>query len=321
MIYPTRRQLAAIGLALAVTVSAAHAAEDDAVIGVTGAAGQLGGLVVDELLARIPAERIVAIARTPDERSDALAAKGVTVRFADYDAPDAVQAALEGVDHLLLVSSGGANRVAQHSNVIEAAKAQGVRFMAYTSFLHATTSPMSIRNDHVATEELLAASGLNHAVLRNSIYAENLARDTASALQAGEIAGAYGDGRLAHATRRDLAAASAVVLIDPDLQTNQIYELASDDSFTMEELAAEISRQSGRQIAYRGLTEDEARAELIARGMSEAAANGALAQQTAIAQGALFDDSRTISRLTGRPTAPWQEVVAQGVRDAAQASQ
>ncbi len=301
----TRRHFGFAAAALSLTLAGAGfaaKADDGAIIGVTGAAGQLGGLTVDALLEQVPPERIVALARTPDARSEALAAKGVTVRFADYTDPAALNAALEGVDRLLLVSSTGGNRVTQHGNVIEAAQAQGVQFMAYTGFLHGAASPMPVGADHAATEELLAQSGLRHAVLRNSFYTEAYVNEALNAARNGEIAGAYGEGRIAPATRADLAAATAAVLLNPDMEQDRIYELAGDDSFSMAELAEEVARLTGRDVAYRDL--------------SAGAAGPAAGMQTAIAQGALYDDSRTISRLTGRPTTSWREVIGDALREA-----
>lgn len=315
----TRRQFTVSAtMALAGTSISRHAAGAQpataGMVGVTGAAGRLGRLVVDALLRSLPPQQIIAIARNREEQTADLAAKGVTVRFADYDFPDQLLQAFQGVDRLLLISSTGSRRVAQHQAVFTAAKTRGVKFMAYTSFLRADTSPMAVRADHLATEQILAGAGMDWGVLRNGWYTENYEADIATALRTGEISSASGEGRIAPATRADYADAAAAVLVQASRPSGQRHELAGDTSFTFGELAAEIARQSGRQIVYRNLSEAEYRAALAARGMPETAIASSVASQLAIRQGALFDDSRQLSRLIGRPTTPWQETVAAVVR-------
>lgn len=310
----SRRQFnAAVSLALAgsaLPMLPACSSSEPVTVGVTGAAGRLGRLVVEALLQSLPPNQIMAIARNTEEDTASLAASGVTVRFADYDFPEQLRTAFQGVNRLLLISSTGGKRVAQHQSVIDAARESGVSFLAYTSFLHADTSPMSVRADHLATEERLAQAGLDWAVLRNGWYTENYEGDVATALRTGEIASATGAGRIAPATRADYAGAAATVLADLKRPSGQIHELAGDGSFTMGELAAEVARQSGRAVRYRDLSEEEYRAQLVARGLPEGAVANMLASQSAIAAGALFDSSGRLSQLIGRPTTPWQDMVA-----------
>ncbi len=148
-------------------------------IAVTGATGQLGRLVIDALLKKVAADTLVAAVRTPAKASD-IAARGVHVREADYNRPETLTAALQGVDKLLLISgSEVGQREAQHRAVIDAAKAAGVKFIAYTSLLHADKSPLSLGAEHRATEALLAASGVPYALLRNGWYTENYAASIA----------------------------------------------------------------------------------------------------------------------------------------------
>lgn len=312
----TRRRFASgAGMALAAGSlpfslgKAAQAAADAGVIGLTGAAGRLGTQVVEALVRLVPAQRIVAIARNREEQTAGLAAKGVSLRYADYDYPDQLLEAFRGVDRLLLISSSGGKRVAQHTAVINAAKERGVKFLAYTSFLRAATSQMSVRADHHATEQVLASSGLAWAALRNGWYTENYEGDVATAFRTGELSAASGAGRISPATRADYGAAAAAVLVDTRRPSGQLHELAGDTSFTMEELAAEVARRSGRQVKFHNQSEAGFRAGMAARGMPEAAIASSWASQAAIAQGALFDDSRQLSRLIGRPTTPWQESV------------
>lgn len=139
-------------------------------IAITGASGQLGRLVIQSLLERVPAEQIVALVRDPGKVQD-LAARGVVVRTADYNQPATLTAALKGVDKLLLISSNElGNRAAQHRAVIDAAKAAGVTLLAYTSVLHADTSILGLAAEHRDTEAALKASGVPHVLLRNGWY-------------------------------------------------------------------------------------------------------------------------------------------------------
>jgi len=278
-------------------------------IGVTGASGRLGRLVIAELLQRVPASEIVALARTPDKIAD-LAAQGVTVRRADYDDPSTLDAALAGVERLLLISgSEVGRRIAQHRNVVEAAVRAGVRFVAYTSILHADRTPLrALAEEHLATEEALRASGLAWTFLRNSWYTENYEDRARAAAATGELVGATGDARISSATRADYAAAAAVVLAT-DGHAGRIYELAGDEAWTMPDLAAVIGEVTGRPVIYRNLSPEEYKAYLVQQGTPPAVAEVLAALEAGIAQDALFDDSHQLSQLIGRPTTPLREAV------------
>lgn len=210
-------------------------------IAITGASGQLGRLAIDALLRTTPAQDLVALVRTPAKAQD-LAARGVTVRQADYADPAGWDAALQGVRRLLLVSSSEVGqRVAQHRTVIDAARRAGVELLAYTSVLHADTSALELAREHRDTEALLRASGVPHVLLRNGWYTENYLAGVGAALQHGVLAGSAGEGRIASAARADYAEAAAAVLQAPD-QAGKVHELAGDSAYTLAELAAEISR-------------------------------------------------------------------------------
>jgi NAD(P)H dehydrogenase (quinone) len=283
-------------------------------LAVTGATGHLGRLVIDALLRRVPANTIVALARNPSAAED-LAARGVMLREADYDRPETLAPALAGVEKLLLISgSEVGRRVPQHAAVIAAAKAAGVGFVAYTSILNAAASPLALAREHQATEAALADSGLGYALLRNGWYAENYAGVVGMALQHGAVAGSAGAGRISAAARRDYAEAAAAVLTSAEDQAGKVYELAGDTGFTMAEFAAEIAAQSGRPVAYADMPEAEYARLLVGAGLPEALA-GVLADSDAgAARGALFEASRTLSTLIGRPTTPIAETVAAALR-------
>lgn len=272
-------------------------------IAITGASGQLGRLVIEELLKKLPAAEIVAAVRNPDRVAD-LAARGVHVRQADYNQPATLEAAFRGVDKLLLISSSEVgSRLPQHRAVIEAASRAGVKLIAYTSLLHADTSPLGLAAEHKATEALLKDSGVQFVLLRNGWYSENYLASVPTALQFGALIGSAGDGRIASAARADYAAAAAAVLT-ADNQAGRVYELAGDASYSLAELAAEVARQSGKPVVYQNLPEAEFKAALVGAGLPDAFA-GLLADSDAgAAQGGLFDDSRQLSQLIGRPTTP-----------------
>ncbi|QOV69280.1 SDR family oxidoreductase [Citrobacter sp. BDA59-3] len=277
-------------------------------IAITGATGQLGALAVEELLKTVKASELVAIVRNP-AKADALAQKGVVVRQADYGDQAALTAALSGVEKLLLVSSSEVGqRAAQHRNVINAAKAAGVKFIAYTSLLHADKSPLGLHVEHVETEKMLADSGIPYALLRNGWYTENYLASAPAALAHGVFIGAAGDGKIASATRADYAAAAARV-ISTEGHTGKVYELAGDSAWTLSELAAELSKQSGKPVVYQNLSEADFAGALKGVGLPDVFANLLADSDIGASKGGLFDDSHTLSKLIGRPTTPLAESV------------
>ncbi|WP_343646715.1 SDR family oxidoreductase [Enterobacter sp.] len=277
-------------------------------IAITGATGQLGQHVIEALLKTVPAGQIVAIVRNP-AKAEALRQQGVVVRQADYTDEAAFTVALNGVDKLLLISSSEVGqRAAQHQNVINAAKAAGVKFIAYTSLLHADTSPLGLHVEHVQTEKALAESGVPYALLRNGWYTENYLASAPPALEHGVFIGAAGEGKIAAATRADYAAAAAKV-VSEEGHAGNVYELAGDSAWTLSELAAELSRQSGKPVAYQNLSEADFAAALKGVGLPAGLADMLADSDTGAAKGGLFDDSRTLSKLIGRPTTPLAESV------------
>lgn len=272
-------------------------------IALTGATGQLGQFVVEKLLKTVAAKQIVAIVRNP-AKADYLSQQGILVRQADYNDQAALTQALVGVDKLLLISSSEVGqRAVQHRNVINAAKAAGVKFIAYTSLLHADTSPLGLHVEHIETEKMLADSGVPYALLRNGWYSENYLASAPAALAHGVFIGAAGEGKIASATRADYAAAAARV-ISEEGHAGKIYELAGDTAWTLSELAALLSKASGKNVVYQNLSEADFAAALKEAGLPEAFANLLADSDAGAAKGGLFDDSKTLSKLIGRPTTP-----------------
>jgi NAD(P)H dehydrogenase (quinone) len=279
-------------------------------ITVTGATGHLGRLVIAALTGRgVPAAGITAAVRHPDAAAD-LAAAGVRVVPADYDDPSTLPAAFAGTDRLLLISSNAVGaRVAGHANVIRAAAAAGVGLLAYTSILHADTIDTLLAADHLATEAALRAAGVPYALLRNGWYTENYTAQIPTFLATGTIAGSAGTGRVSAATRADYAAAAAAVLTT-DGQAGAVYELAGDDAFTLPELAAEITRQTGTEIRYQDLPQADYAALLTSVGVPAQMAEIYADADRAIAAGHLYEPGGTVTKLTGRPTTPLADAVA-----------
>jgi NAD(P)H dehydrogenase (quinone) len=266
---------------------------------ITGTSGHLGRLVVQQLAARTDPSTIVATARSLDTIAD-LAALGAVTRELDYDRPDTIAAALDGVSQVLLVSSSEiGRRIPQHTAVIDAAASAGVEHIAYTSILRAGTSPLIAAVDHRATEEVLAASGVTTTRLRHGWYIENYTENLAPALEFGVIIGSAGDGRIAAATRADYAAADAAVLLDPSLR-GRTYELVGH-AFTMAEYAAVVSAATSREIPYIDLPGDEYRNALLGAGLPEPLAEFLVDADLGIAQGELDADPTILERLAGRP--------------------
>ncbi|NWD74930.1 SDR family oxidoreductase [Pseudomonas gingeri] len=278
-------------------------------IAITGATGQLGRLVIEALLERVAASELVALVRDPLKAQD-LSAKGVTVRQADYNQPQTLASALSGVERLLLISSNElGQRSVQHRAVIDAAKAAGVKLLAYTSVLRADTSALGLADEHRETEQALSVSGLEHVLLRNGWYNENYTAGVPTAVAHGALLGSAGEGRIASAARADYALAAAVVLTREG-QAGKVYELAGDTAYTLSELAEDIAKQSGRAVVYRNLPQGEYQAALLSFGLPEGIAALLADSDAAAANGALFDDRRQLSALIGRDTTPVATSVA-----------
>ena len=281
-------------------------------IGVTGATGQFGNIVVEQLKKKVAADSIVALVRNP-QKANGL---GVETRLFDYDKPEILPDALKGVDSLLLISGSEiGQRIRQHANVIGAAKKAGVKWIVYTSLLHANTSTMSLAGEHSATEAALKESGIAYTLLRNGWYTENYNGSIQKSLATGVFIGCAGDGKISSSARADYAEAAAIVIAD-ESHKGKVYELAADQAYTFADMAAEISRQTGKDIPYKNLPEAEYAAILKNAGLPEAIAMALAGWDISTSKGDLFDDSHTLSGLLGRPTTS----MAQSVKKALSAT-
>lgn len=281
---------------------------------VTGASGQLGRLVLDALIERVDPKDIVALVRDPEKLSD-VAATGVSVRRFEYDDPASMAPALNGVDRLLLISGNAlGKREAQHRAVVEAAKASGVGFVAYTSILKADSSPIGLAGEHRASEALIRASGLRYALLRNGWYNENYTAGAGPAVAHGAVLGSSGAGRVSAAARIDYAAAAATILTGGD-EFEGVFELAGDEAFTLSDFAGLLAEASGKPVAYHDMPEAEYRAALEGVGLPPEIAAMLADSSAQAATDALFDDRHTLSRLIGRPTVRMKESIALALHD------
>lgn len=275
---------------------------------VTGATGGLGGAAVSELIARgVDPSDIVAFARE-DAKATALRNAGVVVRLADYERPETLEAALSGVDRLLLVSSPEVGkRTPQHRNVIDAARKAGVGFIAYTSLLGADTSPLMLAAEHRETEAYLADSGIDHVLLRNGWYSENYAASAPAAIDGGVFAGSAGTASVAPAARADYADAAAAALLAPE--AGRVYELAGSQHLTYPDIAATFGEIAGKPVRYQDLPVADYKAALVGAGVPEGAATVFSDSDGGAAQGALDSSSTDLADLRGSASTPFIEAI------------
>jgi NAD(P)H dehydrogenase (quinone) len=267
---------------------------------VTGATGHLGRLAVDALLRRgVPARNVFALARDT-ARLDDVAALGVGVREADYDRPDTLRAALDGIERLLFVSgSEVGRRLEQHTAVVDAANAADVGFIVYTSVIRADDTQLVLAPEHAATEQVLESSGLPFASARNSFYLEVHTARVEEYLAAGEIVGAAGEGRISGATRADFAEA-AVALLAGDIVESTGYHELGGPSYSLADVAATITEVTGSTVTYRDLSAEDLTAELVRAGVDGETAGFVASIDSSIARGELETSSDELTRLLGR---------------------
>ncbi|GAA1155883.1 SDR family oxidoreductase [Kribbella jejuensis] len=278
---------------------------------VTAATGHLGTLVIDELLQRVPADQVVAVARNA-EKAAPLADRGVEVRIADYNDEGALAKVFGAGDTVLLISGLEPNRREQHRAVIAAAREAGVARLVYTSVLGGPAADFDLAADHLATEQAILDSGLPYTFLRNGWYSE-VYTDQIPVQLANGVVGSAGDGRIASAPRRDYAAAAAVVLFG-DGHENKAYELNGDTDWTLTDYAAELAKQSGKDVAYHNLSPADHAQVLIGAGFPEPVAQLFVGVDDAIERGRLARHGNDLSTLIGRPTTPIADTIAAALK-------
>ena len=276
---------------------------------VTGATGQLGRLVIDELLARVPATEVVAVVRDADKASD-IAARGVGLRIADYSDAGSLANAFQAGETVLLISgSEVGQRIPQHTAVVDAAKNAGVARIAYTGVLGGPAADFTLADDHKATEQAILDSGLTYTFLRNGWYTENYTAQIPVQLEHG-VVGSAGEGKVGSATRQDFAAAAAAVLTGEGHE-NKAYELSGDEAWTLAEYAAELSKQSGKEVAHADVPPEALRGILLGAGLPEQFAEILVdVDVSGISRGLLQGGNGDLSRLIGRPTTSLTDTIA-----------
>lgn len=275
-------------------------------IAITGATGQLGRIVINRLKDKFNAENIIALARDTQKATDL----GVEVRHFDYNNLEGMAEALKDVDKLLLISGSEiGKRLEQHTNVIESAKKSGVKFIAYTSLLKCDNSTLSLAGEHFNTEKVLKDSGISSVILRNGWYTENYTGSLKDVINLGTLYGSSGEGKISSATRDDFANAAAVVLTSEGHE-GKIYELAGDEAYTMSDFAAEISKQTEKNIPYVNIPENDYAQALVKAGLPEGFAHFFAGTHTATANGDLFDDGHQLSKLIGRSTTTLSKAIS-----------
>ncbi|GGT34800.1 SDR family oxidoreductase [Streptomyces chromofuscus] len=279
---------------------------------VTGATGHLGRHVVEQLLDKVPADQVTAVVRDAGKAAD-LAERGVRIALADYNVPATFDGLFSAGDKVLLISGNefDKGRAAQHKVVIDAAKAAGVALLAYTSAPGSLTAALA--DDHRATEDVILESGVPYVLLRNGWYHENYTENLAPVLEHNAVVAAAGEGRLASASRADFAAA-AVAVLTGEGHENRTYELSGDEAWSFAEYAAELSRQTGREITYNPVSVETYQGILTGAGLPEPLAAVLAGVDASIERGELAGRTGDLSRLAGRPTTPLSEALAAALK-------
>ncbi|MGI5197420.1 SDR family oxidoreductase [Streptomyces sp. CA-288835] len=275
---------------------------------VTGATGHLGRLVIEGLLEKVPADQITAVARSEEKAAD-YAARGVKIAVADYSAPETFDNVFSAGDKVLLISGSeiGNDRVGQHKVVLEAAKAARVALLAYTSAPGSLTAALA--DDHRGTEAAILESGVTYTLLRNGWYHENYTENLAPVLEHGAVVQAAGEGKVSSASRADYAAA-AVAVLTGEGHENKTYELGGDIAWSFAEYAAEVAKQSGKEIAYSPVSVEVYTGILTGVGLPEPVAATIAGVDASVEKGELVVTSGDLSRLIGRPTTPIADSIA-----------
>lgn len=277
-------------------------------IAITGATGQLGNLVIEQLLQLTTAQNIVALVRNVN-KAEHFKAQGIELREFDYDRPETLVPALLGIDKLLLISANEiGRRTPQHQAVIDAAKVAGVPYLAYTSLLRADTSPLGLAQEHRETEKLIQDSGITYTFLRNNWYSENYLAGVAHTIEIGTLFGAAQDGRISSASRIDYAEAAAKVLTSTGHE-NKTYELAGSESFSLSDLATFIGQAVNKDIIYQNLSAEEYTQGLTQAGLPAGLVDVIVDADIQTIQGAMYSDSKDLEQLIGRKTTNIQDAI------------
>lgn len=280
-------------------------------IGITGAGGQLGGSVLNELLARgAKPSDIVAVTRTP-EKLAGFTAKGISVRAGDFDAPAGLAAAFKGIDTLLIIPTSDLRpgiRTPQHKAAVAAAKAAGVRHVVYVSTVAARPG-QDLMQSHLDTEQAVFTSGLQWTIVRMGMYFENLLMGALQhALGSGHF-GATGPAPVANLARDDVAAALAGVLLGKGHE-GSVYHVTGGASLTPAEIAATIGQVFGKKVEPAIITDEQYAGGLKAAGLPDFVVEAIVGIAQTAAKGMLDVVTGDVERLSGRKPVSLAEFLA-----------
>ncbi len=219
---------------------------------ITGASGQYGRSLTDKLIALGRARDLVLITRAPSKLADRTA-QGCEVRYGDFDKPETLAKAVRGAERMLLISGTRVGaRVEQHKAAIAAAAAEGVRHIAYTSFIGIDdpANPAEVRHDHIETEKLIRASGMAWTMLRDAHYADAMILMAGpGVMQSGQWVSNAGAGREAMVWREDCVACALAVLTGEGHE-GQVYNITGPELQTFADVTAIMSDVTGLPLSY-----------------------------------------------------------------------
>jgi NAD(P)H dehydrogenase (quinone) len=282
---------------------------------VTGASGHLGRRVLELLLASgTPASALIATTRKPDHLAE-LAARGVEVRAASFDAAETLTAAFRGADRALIISTDAVDvpgrRIAQHRAALHAAREAGVRHVVYTSLTNpGPESLVSIAPDHHATELALAEVFPSHAILRNNLYTDYLLGSLPHAVQAGRISNSLGDGAVGYVTREDCARAAAAALA-ADFEGRAVHDITGPRAITQAELASIVAELTGRRVVYEAVDAETSQRRLVQAGLPEPVAALLVSFERSGRKGQLAVAPGAVLQLTGTAPVSARDFLAQ----------
>jgi NAD(P)H dehydrogenase (quinone) len=292
---------------------------------IAGASGNLGRRTAELVLELSDRPELILVTRHPDKLAD-LAERGATVRSGDFTDPASLPAAFAGADRMLLISTAdlGEERVAQHRAAIDAAREARVRHVAYTSFLNPTAAnPVAVVPDHRATEDYLAASGLEWTFLRSAQWAEWQVPDggperfpECSVLETGVLRHNRGEGKSAFVSREDFAAAAVAVLAGGAEHSGRAYDITGPELISGSRLAELYAQSSGRLVTTQAVSDAQFIEGLVAAGVPDYVAAVIASFGAATRLGALEVLTTTVTDLTGRPSTPVSAVFEQALTPA-----
>lgn len=277
---------------------------------VTGATGKLGSKIMESLLRTTPASDLAVSVRDPG-KAEKLRSRGVEVRQGDFDQPETLDQAFDGIDRLLIVSADGDNetRIRQHANAVQAAERAAVKFIAYTSIADADKSKNLMAAPHVATETAIRKTSIPFSFLRNNWYLENEIGGIQAAVAGAPWVTSAGEGKVGWALQQDYADAAAAVLVG-DGHENTVYEL-SGPLVSQEELVSALEAVLDKEVPVQQVTDEEYAEMMKGNGVPDFAIPIVVGIQQSIRNGSLEVQSNDFEKVLGRPVTPVNKALTQ----------